>query len=82
MELLAGIFIAFGGHFGSLKQKGKSIEDVINNAVIKNVFKDLTHQGNKKAKIEEINIRVLHQMLLHGFTPQEYIEKLNEMILK
>ncbi|MEJ2280273.1 MAG: hypothetical protein P8Y70_21375 [Candidatus Lokiarchaeota archaeon] len=68
LELLAGIFIAFGGYFGSLKQKNTSIEDIINSAVIKN-----------KAKIEEINIIVLHQMLLHGFTPQEYIEKLGSL---
>jgi hypothetical protein len=82
IELVAGIFIAFGGHFGCLKHKNLTLDEIINNTVIKRVLSDLTKQGHKKAKIEEINIRVLHQMLMHGFTPQEYITKLNKIILE
>jgi hypothetical protein len=81
LELISGIFIAFGGYFGSLKHKNRTIDEILDNAVIKKVFSELIQQGGKKAKIEEINIKVLHQMLLHGFTPQEYVSKLNAIVL-
>lgn len=72
-ELILNMFLAYGGYFGQHPKDTFSIT---------NTFKILGEQGQMtKDTIDEINIRVLHTALIHGFTPEEYISKLEELLL-
>ena len=70
LELMANLFIAFGGYFGQYQRSEFSIL-----RILKAIHMDLLPVYEEKG-IEELNIRMLHRALLHGISPEEYIESL------
>ena len=71
IELILNLFLVYDGYFGQLKDHKDckySIETVIKST--------LTKLKKKKLNIDEFNMRLLHVVLLYGFTPNEYIKNL------
>lgn len=71
IELISNIFTAYGGYFGSLK--GISGNSEIN--LIINRLSDLYKEGEQKINNNAIDIKILHQALLHGISPSQIILK-------
>ncbi|MFX0043334.1 MAG: hypothetical protein ACFE8L_10505 [Candidatus Hodarchaeota archaeon] len=70
LELIANLFLAFGGYFGQFQRTEFSIL-----RILKAIHKDLLPIYEENG-IEELNIRMLHRALLHGISPEEYIDNL------
>ncbi len=74
IELMANMFLAFGGYFGILKKKRlslvKTLETLINEVPIDNEF----------PTVGDINVKLLHRVFLHGIIPQQYIAGLEELL--
>ena len=70
IELIANLFTAFGGYFGQYKRGSFSIEKIL-----KAIHTDLVFIYEDEEALQ-INVRMLHKALLHGITPEEYIENL------
>ncbi len=75
LDLIANLFIAFGGYFGQYKRSEFSVLKIL-----KAIQKDLLSIYEENG-IEKVNIRMLHKALVHGISPKEYIENL-KLILK
>ncbi len=74
LELMANLFLAYGGYFGKLKQKRFTVYKTIKNLMAKfQPAKDLD-------SLIELNIKMMHQALLYGVTPQELIHGLKILI--
>ncbi|MHA2393065.1 MAG: hypothetical protein ACXAEX_14080 [Promethearchaeota archaeon] len=75
IELIANMLNAFGGYFGKLRDQHFPMNEMLK--CFLNVIQ------NKKGILssEEIQIKLLHCALLHGFTPQEFND-LDEDLLK
>ncbi|MFX1478034.1 MAG: hypothetical protein ACFFCI_07865 [Promethearchaeota archaeon] len=74
LDLIANLFLAYGGYFGQYKRSQFSILKIL-----QAIYEDLFPLYRKRG-LEELNIRMLHKALLHGISPQEYIENLNLLI--
>ncbi len=70
LELMANLFTAFGGYFGQFRRSEFSIL-----RILKAIHTDLLPIYEENG-VEELNIRMLHRALLHGISPEEYIENL------
>ena len=70
LELIANLLTAFGGYFGQYQRSEFSIL-----RILKAIHVDLLPVYEENG-IEELNIRMLHRALLHGISPEEYIENL------
>ncbi len=68
LEMMANMFIAYGGYFGMLKDSSFSLLKTLEN-VLKNGLKE-----KKIVNTEQINIKLIHKALLHGISPEEYIQ--------
>ena len=75
LELMANLFMAFGGYFGQYRGSEFSIL-----RILKAIHTDLLPIYEENG-VEELNIRMLHRALLHGISPEEYIKNL-EIILE
>jgi len=71
IELISNLFTAYGGYFGSLK--GKSGNSEIN--FIINRLSKLYKEGEQKIDINTLDIKILHQALLYGITPNQIMQK-------
>ncbi|MBY8983189.1 MAG: hypothetical protein KGD57_09585 [Candidatus Lokiarchaeota archaeon] len=72
--LVLNLLSIFGGYFRMFPSETYSIiED------IRKISKENLSIDNEK-ELEKINIKLLHNALLHGITPQEYILKLKVLI--
>ncbi|MHA2036235.1 MAG: hypothetical protein ACW98X_07365 [Promethearchaeota archaeon] len=70
IEMMANMFIAYGGYFGMLKDSSFSFLKTLEN---------LLKKGLKKKEVitsEQINVRLMHKALLHGISPQQYVQNL------
>ncbi|MHA1932485.1 MAG: hypothetical protein ACW96X_08090 [Promethearchaeota archaeon] len=71
LEMMTNMFIAYGGYFGM--QKGshfslvKTLEIIMKNALRK----------KKILNTEQVNIRLMHQAILHGISPEQYVQDLS-----
>lgn len=66
IELIGNMFLAFGGHFGMLRDPLFPV-----NEMLKSFLKEI--QANKgKIPTECLKIKLLHLALLHGITPEEF----------
>jgi hypothetical protein len=74
LELMANLFLAFGGYFG-MKKKDKF--DLI--TILRELVNEI-HTVDSHKSIENINVKLLHQALLHGISPLEYIEILQDIL--
>lgn len=74
LEMMANMFIAYGGYFGMLKNSKFSPVKTIEN-ILKNGLKE-----KKTVSTEQINIKLMHKTLLHGISPEEYIQNLSVLM--
>ncbi|MBD3196092.1 MAG: hypothetical protein GF317_13625 [Candidatus Lokiarchaeota archaeon] len=72
VELMLNLFIAYGGYFGQFDSSQFSIL---------NYLKNLKESGLKIQNTEALNISLLYQSILHGISPQEYLEELAEFVI-
>lgn len=75
IEWMLKIFLAYGGYFGQFKDQNFNLEKYIVN---------LTEELREKGKILDINalnLKFIHNILLHGITIQDY-QKILEAFLK
>jgi hypothetical protein len=74
LELMANMFLAYGGYFGKLKDPDFSIGEILKELLKENDV------NTKNASLEDLNVRLLHCALLHGLTPQQFIRGLEILI--
>ena len=73
LELMANLFLAYGGYFGMIKDSEYSLYKVL---------MSLTSGNNENESILELNIKMLHQALLHGVGPHQFIQGLKILVEK
>ena len=74
LELMANLFLAYGGYFGMIKDSNFSLYTTL---------KMVTSKMNAKEKdisVEKLNIKLMHQVLLHGITPHQFIQGLKILL--
>ena len=76
LELMANLFLAYGGYFGMKKRSEFSLYKEINKLTAK------IQPGKTPDNLIDLNIRMLHQALLYGVTPREVILGLKILIDK
>jgi hypothetical protein len=74
LELMASIFLAYGGYFGKKSSKNYSIYKIIKKLMPK------IHLNKAPESLININIKMMHQALLYGVTPQELIQGLKILL--
>jgi hypothetical protein len=74
IELIANMFLAFGGYFGMLRDPIFPV-----NEMLKSFLNEI--QTNKGSMPSEcLRIKLLHLALLHGFTPEEFSQLDNDLL--
>ena len=74
IELMSNMFIAYGGYFGILKDSRFSTLDIL-----EKLTTDVGKQGDV-VNIENVNVQLLHKVLLHGITPKQYTHELQKLV--
>lgn len=74
LELMANMFLAYGGYFGKLREKRFSAHKTIKKLMSK------FQPGKKLDRLIDVNIKMTHQALLYGVTPQELIQELKILL--
>ena len=74
LELMANLFLAYGGYFGKLKEKKFSVYKTIKKLISK------IQPGKEPDTLIEMNIKMMHQALLYGVSPQELIQGLKILL--
>ena len=74
LELMANLFLAFGGFFGMNKDVEFDFEATLRELV------DEVHTVDSHSSIENLNVKLLHCALLHGITPHQYVETLQDIL--
>jgi len=74
LELMANLFLAYGGYFGKLKSKKFSVYKTIKKLMSK------VQSGKDPDTLIGRNIRMMHQALLYGVTPQKLIQGLKILL--
>ncbi|KKM88354.1 hypothetical protein LCGC14_1259580 [marine sediment metagenome] len=70
IELMANMFIAYGGYFGMQKESRISTRNIL-----EKLTTGLGKQGDD-VNFEQVNIQVFHKALLHGIAPKHYTHEL------
>jgi len=74
IEWIMKIFLAYGGYFAKLKNQNFSVERYLHNLT------EALEENEKALDINELSIKFIHEILLHGITIQEYQEKLESYL--
>ena len=74
LELISSLFLAYGGFLGKFERSQFSIADVITD-----LSKEIA-QNNNNLSLENLNIKALHKALVHGITPDEFVELLRSFL--
>ncbi len=74
IEWMLKIFLAYGGYFAQLKDPNFSIERYLHNLA------DDLIESEKIFDINELNLKFIHEVLLHGITIQEYQKQLEAFL--
>ena len=74
IEWMMTIFLAYGGYFGKYKDQNFCLE-----SYLRKLAEDF-RENNKTLDINELNIKFIHQVLLHGITIQDYQKKLENFL--
>ncbi|MFX1338891.1 MAG: hypothetical protein ACFFDK_09805 [Promethearchaeota archaeon] len=74
IEWMTKIFLAYGGYFAKLKDQNFSLERYLHD-----LTKDL-RENEKVLDINELNLKFIHEILLHGITIQEYLKVLESYL--
>jgi hypothetical protein len=67
LELMANMFLAYGGYFGKIKASDFSLYKML---------EKIASKVQKKENVEELHITYMHCALLHGITPKQFIQGL------
>ncbi len=71
IELMANMFLAYGGYFGKLKNPDFSLYKLLDQIVSK---------VENKENVEELHIKYMHHALLNGVTPKQFIQGLRILL--
>ena len=71
LELMANMFLAYGGHFGKLQNPDFSLYKLLDQIVSK---------VENKENVEELHIKYMHHALLNGVTPKQFIQGLRILL--
>ncbi|MFX0001732.1 MAG: hypothetical protein ACFE9Q_11255 [Candidatus Hodarchaeota archaeon] len=74
LELMANMFLAYGGYFGMIKDSNYSLYKTLKRVVSQISTKE------KDISVEKLNIKLMHQVLLHGITPHQFIQGLKILL--
>ncbi|KKM88353.1 hypothetical protein LCGC14_1259570 [marine sediment metagenome] len=74
LEVVLNLFILYGGYFGMLKRKSYPTTDFVGDLV------EELDASEGSLDIEQVNLKMLHSALMHGLTPEQYINKLRLFI--
>ena len=77
IELISNLFNAFGGYFGS--QKGESSDSGYQ--TIKRLSK-FYRPTEKKINLNALDVKIIHQALLYGISPNQIVKSLTLLIDK
>ena len=69
IEMIVNIFFAFGGYFGKYDKSELSMDDVM--------FEFAEQLSLDNSKFHSQNVKMWHKVLVHGITPQEFLEELS-----
>jgi hypothetical protein len=74
IELISNIFLVYGGFYGQYEKTNISIDNLFYDLLIK--------LGHKEGELDinEINVKLLHHLLLFGFTPEDYLNLLDKTL--
>jgi hypothetical protein len=67
IEMMANMFIAYGGYYGMIRDRTFSVLKAL---------EELIKNSNGKGKLLDtdfLNIKLMHKSLLHGISPEQYI---------
>ena len=74
IEMMANMFIAYGGYYGMIKDRTfsvlKALEYLIENSNVKDKF----------LNTDFLNIKLMHKALLHGVSPEQYINSFKTLL--
>jgi hypothetical protein len=71
LELMANMFLAYGGYFGKIKNSDFSLYKLLEQIVSK---------VENKENVEELHIKYMHHALLNGVTPKQFIQGLRILL--
>jgi hypothetical protein len=74
LSLIAYLFFIYGGYFGKYNETDFSLTEAVQH------ISSIT-SAKKPTSIEDINERLVHKALLHGISPQKFIELLRSISL-
>jgi len=74
LELMANMFLAYGGYFGMERPKKFSVYKIIKKLMAK------IQPGKEPDTLIEQNIKMMHQALIYGVTPREFIQGLKILL--
>ncbi len=72
IELIIDLFFAYGGYFGKNDSSDFSVNEIL---------KNLTQESESDLDLDQLNIKLLHKALLCGITPEDFVKKLNEILM-
>lgn len=72
IELILDLFIGYGGYFGKFKPSDFSLASMLDKLEKKD--------GRATEPFEELSLIFFHKALLHGISPQEYLNQLESLI--
>ncbi len=72
IEMIVNMFFAFGGYFGQFDKSTFSIDDTI--------LEFAEQLGTEKSTFHLQNVKMWHKILTHGFTPNEFLNKLSNFV--
>ena len=73
LEMMANMFIAYGGYFGMLREAKFSFL-----RILEKILEEF-HEGDA-INSEQLNIKLMHKALLHGISPEKYVDRLNLLV--
>ena len=73
VELMLDLFFIYGGYFGKKKISNFSVTEFVS------TFAENYNEG-ENLDIEDLNLKIIHKLLLYGVSPNEYIEGLSEFL--
>ena len=77
IELVSNLFTAFGGYFGS--EKGETSDSGY--LTIKRLSK-FYRDAENKVNLNALDVKILHQALLHGIEPNRIVKGLELLVYK
>ena len=72
IEMISSLFLVYGGYFGQLKS----------DVAIEELIAEFVRNLDKGKEFHQIHLELWHKVLLHGLTPDQFIEGINRFLNK